>query len=305
MRMDPQAIINSRLGVGLALGLGRGVPPRMGYPVARLAANVIAGRAHWDMVQAVRANQWVVSEGKLSGEQLDQAVQDTFNNTAKSIYELYHYLHDTEALLERVEFDDRILRFIELSRTREFSAVVVGVHLCSFDLVIHAAYKRGFNGLAITLPEVEGGYRWQMEIRERTGMEIRPASVAALHEAVHRLRNGGVVLTGLDRPMQGLKYHPVFFGRPAPLPLHHVQLALKAKVPVIVASAVRRKNGSHYLVISDPIRMQPYSDREEELIENAAKVFRAAEEMILRAPQQWAMFFPVWPQVLDEIGDGQ
>ena len=305
MRLDPQAIINSRLGVGLALGLGRGVPPRMGYPVARLAANVIAGRTHWDMVQAVRANQWVVSGGNLSGEQLDQAVQETFCNTAKSIYELYHNLHNSEALMERVEFDDRIMRFINLSRTGEFSVLVVGVHLCSFDLVMHAAYQKGFNALAITLPEVEGGYQWQMEIRERTGMEMRPASVAALHEAVRRLRKGGVVLTGLDRPMKGLKYHPVFFGRPAPLPLHHVQLALKAKVPIIVASAVRRKDGSHYLKISDPIQMRSYPNRGDEMLENASRVFRAAEEMILEAPRQWAMFYPVWPQVTDEIGDGR
>jgi lauroyl/myristoyl acyltransferase len=301
MRLDPQAIINSRLGVGLALGLGRNIPPGAGYRLAEFVADTIADRADWKMVQAVRANQWVVSGGKLSPERLNHAVQATLRNTGHSIYDLYHYIHDVEALHGLIEFDPTSLRFIERSQREEDGLVLVGVHLCGFDLALQAASLHGLKAMAITLPDLNGGYQWQFEMRKRVGLEIEVASVATLHQAIHRLQEGGTVLTGLDRPFPGLKHQPRFFGRPASIPIHHVRLALKAKVPVVVGSCVLQPDGTYKFLISEDIHMETHPDKEVELLTNAETVLQAAEEIIFQAPHQWAMFYPVWPEVLEQI----
>ena len=44
--------------------------------------------------------------------------------------------------------------------------------------------------------------------------------------------------------------------------------------------------------------MQKRSDRDEEILMNAEKVLEVAEVMIRQAPEQWSMFYPVWPDVL-------
>jgi lauroyl/myristoyl acyltransferase len=300
MRLDPQAIINSRLGVGLALGLGRSVPPGAGYRLAEFVADLIADRDSWKMVQAVRANQWVVSGGKSSPEQLEHAIQATFRNTGRCIYDLYHYIHDAAALHDLIEFDSNSLEFIERSRRKEGGLVLVGPHLGGFDLALQAASLRGLKVMAITLPDLKGGYQWQYDMRKRVGLEIKPPSVATLRHAIHRLQQGGTVLTALDRPFPGLKRQPKFFGRPAPLPIYYVRLALKAKVPVVVASCVMQPDGRYNFLISDAIHMKPHQDRDVEVMANAEAVLRVAEEIICQAPYQWAMFYPVWPDAVEE-----
>ena len=44
--------------------------------------------------------------------------------------------------------------------------------------------------------------------------------------------------------------------------------------------------------------MIPHPDREQEILQNAERVLQAAEDMILRAPEEWVMFYPVWPDTL-------
>lgn len=305
MRIEPQAIINSRLGIGLALGLARSLPPRAGYRIAYAVAGWIARHKEWDIVQAVRANQWVIGGGKLSEEQLDRAVQETFRNTAHCIYDLYHYIHNQAALWDLIDFDPTSLEIIQKSQKRQEGYIIVGLHSCSFDLVMQAASLRGLRALVITLPQLTGGYQWQTEMRARAGMEIVPASVASLHEAVHRLHSGGTVLTALDRPLPGLKHRPRFFGRPARLPVHHVQLALKTKVPVVVVSGLLQPDGRYSFLVSDPLYMQTHPDRETEILINAEAALEIAEGIICRDPHQWAMFYPVWPEAQQEVSNGR
>ena len=132
-------------------------------------------------------------------------------------------------------------------------------------------------------------------------MEILPASPSSIRRAVAHLRRGGVVLTGMDRPVASRKYRPLFFGRPAPLPVHHISLALKTGVPVVVAATIIQPDRSYRFWISEPIEMVPLPDRQEEIVSNAERVLQVAEGYIRQSPQQWSMFFPVWPDVLDQV----
>ena len=304
MKIDPRSIINSRLGIGLALMLGRSVPPGIGYRVAYFMADRVAARKQWDLVRAARANQWVASQETLSATELDQAVRDTFHNIAHSIYNLYHY-HTEPAAIERLfTFNPLAQQIADRQQTHNEGALVVGMHLSNFDLAFQALYTfyfRNTRALALTLPEMKGGYRWQYEMRQNAGIEIVPTTPATLRQAVERLRSGGIVMTGLDRPFPAEKYRPRFFGRPASLPVHHVYLALKTRAPIYVAAISMRVDGTYALLVSDPISMCPDHDRKSEIIVNAETVLRVAEGFIRQAPRQWAMTFPVWPEALEQV----
>lgn len=301
MRLNPQAMINSRIGVALALGLGRITPPKIGYLLARFAADRISGRRNWGLVQAVRVNQWVVSQKKLSGPELDQAVQVTFRNQARFLFDLYHHLDDAANMDARIIFSPQCEQIIRRSQHQKEGTVVVGVHTGNFDFVMQTAARCGLRALTLAAPETGGGYHWQNEIRRRQGLEIIPASMASLREATDRLNAGRTVLTGIDRPQPGSKYRPMFFGCPAAVPVLHIYLALKAKVPVIVVAAIQHPDRVYEIMASDPIEMQPHPDRHTEIIQNAETVLNVAAEFIRMAPQQWSMFYPVWPDVQAEL----
>jgi lauroyl/myristoyl acyltransferase len=299
MRVDPQNIFNSRYVVGMAYWLARVFPPTGGYKLAAYLSDRVSERERWSMVQAVRANQWVINNGKIGPTQLDQQVKKTFRHTGKCIYDLYHNIKDPKRLDDWVEINPRVAALLAEYRAGKGSGlVVVGAHMSNFDLVAQYVARQGFNAQVITLPDFDvSGYKWQNDLRRNSGLDITPASVSAIRKAYETLDQGGIVLSGLDRPLEGGKYRPSFFGRPASLPTFYVNFALKAKVPVMVAVANWCRDGKYHIRLSDPIYMQPYADRDDEIIQNAERVLRVAEAFICKAPEQWLMFYPVWPEV--------
>lgn len=299
MNIDQQRILNSRVGVGFAQLVGQILPPRIAYPFAYRMADFVAARRGWKMIRTVRTNQWVVSGQTIAGDELDKAVRETVRNNARSIYELNRYLNDKEAINRLIKFDDSTRKLIDLSLTDHAGILIAGIHLGNFDLALRVVTVRG-RALILTLPEFTGGDHWQFNDRRELGLEIVPANLHTLRQAISRLRNGGVVMTGLDRPVPGTKYRPRFFGQPSDLPIHHVQLALRAKVPIIVGATIRQADNTYEFLISEPIQMRSYSDRRAEIIANAEAVLEVAEEYIRQAPSQWSIFHPVWPDLIDQ-----
>jgi len=170
--------------------------------------------------------------------------------------------------------------------------VYAGCHLGSFDLVGQALGYNGWRAQVLSVPSPNGGYEWQNEIREDSGLEMTPVSLESLKRAARRLASGGSVVTGLDRPIPNAEAHPRFFGEPSPLPLLHIRLAMRAKVPVVVIAGPLHEDGTYRLQASEPIEMT-----EKDAVANAGRVLAVAEEFITARPRQWAMPHAVWPQI--------
>jgi lauroyl/myristoyl acyltransferase len=107
-------------------------------------------------------------------------------------------------------------------------------------------------------------------------------------------------MTGLDRPAPESSYSPKFFGHPSRLPVFYTRLAMKTRVPVIVVAVRDEPDGTHMIDCSEMIWMEPRSDPREEIIYNTERVLTVAEKFISAHPEQWSMFFPVWPDLLEE-----
>jgi lauroyl/myristoyl acyltransferase len=305
MRFDLQSIINSRLGIGLALGLGRILPESPGYRLAEWLALLIASQKSSPMVRAVRVNQWVLRGGDLRPDELDRVVKAVFRNTADCLFDFYHFLDRSSEMDERIHFCPRTKDILGNRGRSKKGVVIVGVHLSNFDLVAFEAARQGLKAMVLAYATPGKGYEWQNEIRRRAGLELVPASTQAVRQAIHRLNQGGNVLTGIDRPIQDVKLKPLFFGRPANLPLHHIHLALAADTEIFVVAALKGADGNYRVQVSEPIQMERCSDRDEEILINAEKVLAVAEGTIRQAPEQWSMFFPVWPDVLPMLANHQ
>jgi KDO2-lipid IV(A) lauroyltransferase len=181
--------------------------------------------------------------------------------------------------------------------------VVVGLHLSGFDLILQSLCRQGFKAMVLTVPDPQGGRLIEYEMRKKTGMNLVPASLGTLRQAVKHLEQGGVVLTGMDHPVPDPKLQPRFFGCAAALPTHYVSLARKARVPVVIMAAIYQSDGKYHVQSSEPIEMECGSDREKEILRNTENVLKQAEEFIRLAPQQWNIPLPVWPQLLGKLPD--
>jgi KDO2-lipid IV(A) lauroyltransferase len=301
MTIDLQRVLNSSLSLRMVSLLAQSLPPRLGYRIAYRLADHVARRRDSDLVRAVRANQWVAGGETASGEALDRAVRETLRYSARSLFDLYHYIHDFEATRQRIVFDSSFDALLSRREFEDRGLMVAGLHLSSFDLILQWLCKGGMSILVITIPNPKGGRQMEYEIRKRTGMNLVPASVAAFRQALKHLQQGGMVLTGIDRPIEKPEIQPHFFGRPAALPMHHIFLAMKACVPIVITVTYFEPDGRYHVFASEPIEMDVCPHEDEAMLHNAEKVLAAAELFILRSPRQWSVPLPVWPQVVDRV----
>jgi KDO2-lipid IV(A) lauroyltransferase len=301
MTIDPQKIIASPLGLRIAYSIGRYTPNRLGHRMVNFAADRISTRKDWKMVRAARLNQWIVHDEVLDQAALDEAVRKNFRSTARSIFDLYHNINDPKVFSKIIDVHPIAEQLLNRPEFTERGLVVAGVHMSNFDFIGQAAGMAGVKAMFLGLPDTNPAYRKQLEMRREKGMNFLPTSPASIKQAIKYLRDGGVVMTGLDRPDESYRYHPLFFGRPAPLPIHHIFLALKAQVPVLVGSVICQSDGKYHFLFSEPIEMQPHPDRHQEIIQNAENVLHLAENFIRQDPSQWSMTFPVWPDAMEQV----
>ena len=300
MADNARNLINSPYGLNLAYAIGRYMPVSVGQRTAKLVADFISARKSWKMVRATRCNQWVVHGKRTTGNELDLAVRQNFRTIADSIYDLYHNLDAPSAFLRMIEPHPVAIQLVQRPEFAERGLVVAGVHMSNFDLIFQMGGLAGIQAIALTMPELSAGYRKQLEMRVKKGMHILQASVGNIKHAIEHLKAGGMVITGIDRADESYIYRPKFFGYPAAVPIHHVFLALKARVPVLVGATIKQADGKYHFLFTEPIEMQPNPDRRTEILLNAEKVLHVAEEFILKDPSQWSMTFPVWPDLMNE-----
>ena len=301
MSLDPQQIINSPFTIRFVSAIAWTLPPAVGYPLCSLVGKWVATRSQSTITQAVRINQWVARGASQDRQELDRAVRETLQNNLRDLYDLYHYLHRPEAMRRRLRLNPLAAELIRRPEFSDRGLLIAGIHLSNFDGILQSLCRQGLNPLVLTIPNPQGGRRTEYELRRRIGMNLVPASLSTLRQAVRHLEKGGLVLTGADRPIPDAKLHPRFFSRPAPLPIHHVYLAMKARVPVVLMAAIRQADGKYDLLDSGSMEMEQHADYETGMLANAEMVLEKAEGFIKLAPQQWNIPLPVWPQLLKDV----
>lgn len=293
-----QAFTNSKYGVGFALFLGRTLPTGVGYRVANLLGTLVALQRRSLLVQTVRRNQFVISGGKLQGKALDARVRAVFVHAATCLYDLHHNLEDNERLLKLNATNKATRKWIKGSQDPNQGALVVAPHMSNFDGLLLSLSVQGLQGQVLSYAKPTSGYSIQNRLRARFGLTITPANLPNVRQAIKNMRNGGYVYTAVDRPSAKYSKHPLpFFGRPAALPAGYIDMALKADVPILPVCAHGIAPGRYELWMDEPLYVETRETHQETLRYNAIRVLERFEQFISRAPEQWLMYYPVWPDL--------
>ncbi len=293
-----QWCLGGPLGIGLGLILARILPPRAGYWLAdRLTDRVIKSRGA--MYTNLRRNLAHVMP-ELDGQTLDALAARAIRHSGHTYYDMLRArIKDYEQDRVLVEVDQEAWeRTLEASRD-DRGLMVVGPHISNYDLVSQwmAAHGMEMQGLSLSSPG--WGARAVNRIRRHRGIIMTPITMASLRLALERLKQGGVVITGADRPASMDDDLLPFFGQLAPMPTGHIRLALRANARVQVTSCYQDEEGKYHLVSSPLLEMEERGDREETIRHNALRVLAIIEERIRAVPDQWLMFVPVWPEDAD------
>ncbi len=299
--MNAQKFANSGLGVSLALFLAQVLPPELGYVLGRTIVGQVTKRKFLPIVQAVRLNQLVARGQNLSPQELDKAVNAVFHHAGRCLVDHYHNISRPDVIRSFFPETAEVRKFIERSQKNEKGAFIATLHLSNFDLAFLSLTYRGFKAQVLTFGRPTAGYQIQNSLRSKTGLDITPINRKTLYQAVHRMKSGGMVITAIDRPVQEIHQKVMFFGQPAPMPTGHIRMALTADVPIILAVPAMQPDGTYRIFVSDPIPMQRFSDPLDEIRINAEAVLKIVEDQIRQYPDQWLMYYPVWPELMNSI----
>lgn len=293
-------LINQPISFQIAVLIGKVLPRKTGLILASFIGTLLGSTKYNPMVKAIRANQWVVHNQTLTAKELNELPKTIFRSAAKCIFDYFYFLPRSEKLEEIVDFSPEAKVAFERIRNDQ-PCVIVCPHLSNFDLMGYALALNDIKVQVLSYPNPGASYKLQNQLRERRDITVTPMSLSAFRKARIRLREGGSILTGLDRPLSGVhleKYQPDFFGYKTNLPVAYIRMAKEANAPVFIMAATSQPGGRYYLEGTKPIWMESADDLETEILNNANRVLKEAEGLIRKYSDQWAMFYPVWPQFL-------
>jgi len=292
--MKAQGVLGSAPGMMLGIAIARATPKRFGYWLAARIARFSARRRN-NLFCTLRTNLAHVLPPESAPEELDAAAERVIYHAGVSYYDMFRAgVDDYVAGRAPIRYDP-----VEWERTLDVlndgrGTVLVGPHVGNFDLAAQWIAAQGVEIQALSLADPTTGNRMQNWLRRRRGMLVTPISMSALRAAVARLRKGGVVLTGVDRPVSPDDEPVQFFDAPARLPDGHVRLALQTDAWVVAASCVLEPDGCWVLHVPPPLEMERTGNREADVRRNVRRVLEVIEGLIRLAPDQWEMFEPVW-----------
>jgi lauroyl/myristoyl acyltransferase len=297
---DLRNMVSGPWAIRLGILFSQHTPEGVGHRLSWWAAGAVC-QLRPAVYHIVRSNLSQVFGPGVDHQVLNQATRRVLDTAIRGYYDLFRALRlSEEGMAALVDVPETTIAAARSLCNQKGGAVIVVPHLASFDLGGHAVAPYLPEMQLLTLRDPSPGFEMLNESRRRSGVTVTPLSSAALRQAIKLLRRGGIVSLGGDRPVSELDEPFPFFGRPARVPSGHVRMALKTGAVVSIGYCVLSPETQRYSMhLEPPMEMIRTGDRGEEVQLNMQRILSALERIIRRWPEQWQMFVPVWPELLE------
>jgi lauroyl/myristoyl acyltransferase len=294
-------LIFSQVGPYLGLFLVRILPKKTAYWIGKRVVSILVKRPESDLVRSVRVNQAVIRDLDYEDERLPGYVLEVLNNAAYGLVDWFHSIAHPGTLGNLpCSIDDHLVEDVYRAQAEGHGVVIVGAHLSSFNMFLMMIAQRKWPVQILSYHAEQGSHRSDNILRKRFGLNVTPISSNTLRQAIRRLRSGGCVLTGIDRPDTGTESLS-FFGRPATMPVGHARLAIRTGARLMVVAVQNAQPGTYHVVGSSLIEAEGSGDDPDNALKLAQRVLDRLERYIRERPSEWMMFVPVWPEALPKL----
>jgi lauroyl/myristoyl acyltransferase len=275
--------------------LARAIPERAAYGLAKLLGSYAARRSK--KRPFVERNLARITGLRSDSPAMEELVVEAYRSYARYWLETFRLVREgPEFFLERFvcKHNDRI----EEVRSRGRGAIVVVGHLGNWDAA--GAWVGATGRKLVTVAEVLKPRRmfdFFADHRAKLGMTIYPAQAGAVRDLARAVDEGAVVAILGDRDLRGRGPKVEFFGETTTFPAGPAVVAVKTRVPLLVAGVygVERADGKKgwEAEISEPIEL-PDETGEDAIAALTQRVAHVMEGFVARHPEEWHVFNPFW-----------
>lgn len=298
--MNLRSIVTNPRFMRLAIFLSRRTPEPVFRRLGWWITNTIC-RLNPALTRVVQANLSRVLGSGVDTAALKRTARRAVFSMVHSSYTLYRSVSlPYEQLVATVWFSQETQALLHSLRASEGGSVLVFPHLGNFDLAGLALTAYAPPMQVLSLPDPPPGFQLSNELRRRTGSKVTPLSPSALRQALRHLRDGGLLAVAGDRPVSDLDEPVPFFGQPARVPSGHIRLALRTGAEIVIGyCAWSAEMNSYVFTLEPPLEIVRTGNRDDDVQVNMRRVLEALEAVIRRWPDQWQMFVPVWPDLME------
>lgn len=292
----------------LGFYLGKYLPPRGGKSITALITRLMVAFKS-DVYRNVRANLRHVLGPDAPEKELHQTAYRLINNANRGYYELFHNVGrgrtNVEEFIPPMRMTAQAKAYLDQGIASGRGLFILGAHMSNFDLAfIGLSQYLPMPMQALSLAEPPAGFEFFNRLREKGNVVLTPISPRSLRDAMARLREGGIVVTGVDRPVKEGNEPVEFFGATAYLPTGYIRIPLRTDCLVMtlaVSYETDSEGGVYSVVANPPMEMERTGDAEADVAHNLRRVLAEIEALIRRHPDQWQMFIPVWPETPESV----
>jgi lauroyl/myristoyl acyltransferase len=294
--MHVQDFFSSKLVTQVGVLIAQHVPRRLGYGLAKMGANMIARRKP-EVYWTVRGNLRQIIGQDVNENALHNMTRQVFTHAGQTYYDFFNAIgQPPEILAKAVHIPESLFMHINSGMAQGRGVLLLGMHMSNFDLTILSLGAHGLPIQVLTVADPRAGFRFLNRLRVKAGFEVTPITPESLRAALRRLRNGGVVITAGDRPIPEDRELIGFFGRPAYLPLGPARLAMMSGATILVGGCHYDFQGGYVVDVTGPIEMVRTGDWRRDMLANTGRLSTILEGYVRAHPEQWMMFYPLWPE---------
>jgi lauroyl/myristoyl acyltransferase len=276
-------------------------PLRIGYLLADIVAVWMFLRFH-TYRRAVMANLRTVYGDTLPEREIRKRARWVFRTSSRNFWDLASLPRFNRERLEPMLYVEQgSWELIDEAMAKGSGAILISAHLGAFDFIGQYVLTGRHRPLVLTSATVPnylfaGVTYW----RGSMGIRLEVVNSHSLRHFVRAIRNGEFVAMVNDRNFGGAGYPVEFFGKSTTLPVGAVKLAREMGAPLIPVFAYRKsiqdRTREFFFRIGKPIYVERTKNRDRDVESGMKHVVAVLEENIRRAPEQWVMFQPVWPE---------
>lgn len=197
---------------------------------------------------------------------------------------------------------------LDAALAQDRGAIIISYHYGNWDYagaVLNHRYPNRTYALVDTLEppgldfEINGR-------REKNGMKIIRLNNTSMRQIFTALRDKNLVILLLDIPSPDDGIAVNFFNGRAYFPPGPAAISLKTGAPIIPGWAVRSKKLGRFEGAIEPmLEYEPTGDKEADIKHLTQLAVNRLESAVMRHPEQWYMFRPMWPQDRDTDEQGE
>ena len=184
---------------------------------------------------------------------------------------------------------------LDAALARGKGVLAISAHMGSWEIAA-AIWSATLAPVSLFAEELEPPelFDWYRQTRQRMGISVLPLTRAGLNQVVQALAANEMIVTAIDRDLQGTGIDLDFFGHPALIPTGPAALAVRRGAAVLPVAVWRNPDDSYQAIGYPMLLADPAADPKAETKRLTEQLVRHMEHIIREHPDQWHLPHRIW-----------